>query len=444
MVEDLSALADGYAVYLPAVQLETAKALVSKEELRTSGSSPVPLRMNDLNWLSPISKLWHYKWCLASAANFAGAKDNIITHASPGTVILGDSGGYQIGTGAIKGLGDWQRAQKSPADIMRLWSESELPFDIVRWLDAHCDYAMTIDIPLWARSVARQQTPFHHLSTQQLIALSVANLDLVTKHRDRQTGAKFLNVLQAYAAPSDEAASFASEEAWFSAVKDYEFDGWALAGDVGMRGGLKRVLRRLLILRDNGLLKSPRNWCHILGISTTEWAVCLSAVQRAIRRTVNPDFTVSYDSASGNKLAGKAKQYAMVPEFGESATGWRIRTGLLPANYEIATSPVPQAFPATSPAADLFTLQQLNPRTTGFDARTLDNLGDQVLVNHNIYVYVRAMIEANISMFVKGVAPPALQRAVAVIGDLFDADADDWQSLLERHAETFSPRGLLN
>jgi hypothetical protein len=45
------------------------------------------------------------------------------------------------------------------------------------------------------------------------------------------------------------------------------------------------------------------------------------------------------------------------------------------------------------------------------------------LVNHNIYVYVRAMIEANISMFVKGVAPPALQQAVAVIGDLFDADA---------------------
>lgn len=52
-------MVEGYAVYLPAVQFGTAKALVSKAELRTSGSSPVPLRMNDLNWLSPTSKLWH-------------------------------------------------------------------------------------------------------------------------------------------------------------------------------------------------------------------------------------------------------------------------------------------------------------------------------------------------------------------------------------------------
>ena len=170
MSEDLSALAEGYALYLPAVQPDTARALVSTEPPRTSGKSPVPLRMGDFNWLSSNSRLWTYKWCLASAGTFAGSdRDDVITNAQPSTVIVGDSGGFQIGTGAIKGLGDWERFRNSPADIVRLWSESELPFEIMRWLDARCDYGMTIDMPLWARSPVRKGTPFHRLSEDQLI-----------------------------------------------------------------------------------------------------------------------------------------------------------------------------------------------------------------------------------------------------------------------------------
>jgi len=111
---------------------------------------------------------------------------------------------------------------------------------------------------------------------------------------------------------------------------------------------------------------------------------------------------------------------------------WIIRATKLPTGYATANNTVPQPFPTSSPIADLFTLQDLNPRVGAFETKTTDMLGDQVLINHNVYVYVKAMIEANNAVFMKRAAPRALMDAVAIIDELFDAA--DWQARLEKHA----------
>jgi hypothetical protein len=431
MGEDLSQRVEGYAVYLPAIQPGSAAEVISEQPMRTSGSSRVPLRMSALNWLDPSNSHWHYRWCLASAGNFMGnPQDNAVNTAHPRTVIFGDSAGYQIGTGKLPEIKPWLGFRDNPQEIVAAWSSSDLPIRIMRWLETNCDYGMTIDMPLWARMPTREGTPFHYLSEEQLIALTVANLELMSKRRDRQSRCKFLNVLQGYTPSGSDDGFFASEERWFAAVKDYEFEGWALGGEVGARGGLRRVLRRLLLLRDEGLLDAPRNWCHVLGVSTTIWAVCLSAIQRAIRASTNPEFTISFDSASPYLTGGRYNRYAIPPVLSEDMDGWLIRSEKLPTGYTVANDPVLRPFPASSPIASMFSLQDLNPRNGSFEAKTMDLLGDQVLLNHNVYVYVKAMIEANEAAFVRSSAPKPIMTGIGLIDEV--CRAKDWKSLLER------------
>jgi hypothetical protein len=59
------------------------------------------------------------------------------------------------------------------------------------------------------------------------------------------------------------------------------------------------VLKRLVALRYDNLLQEGRHdWMHFLGTSKLEWAVLLTVIQRAVRKYVNPEFTISFDCAS--------------------------------------------------------------------------------------------------------------------------------------------------
>ena len=59
------------------------------------------------------------------------------------------------------------------------------------------------------------------------------------------------------------------------------------------------VLKRLVALRYDGLLQEGvHDWMHFLGTSKLEWAVLLTVIQRAVRKYVNPSFTISFDCAS--------------------------------------------------------------------------------------------------------------------------------------------------
>jgi hypothetical protein len=63
MPVNLTDLIDNYAVYLPAISTNYAQDVV--KESGDVGSSSVSSA--DLNFLDSSSRLWSYKWCLASA-----------------------------------------------------------------------------------------------------------------------------------------------------------------------------------------------------------------------------------------------------------------------------------------------------------------------------------------------------------------------------------------
>ena len=140
---------------------------------------------------------------------------------------------------------------KSSAEVCELWRQSgDIRKWIVQWLEANSDYAMTIDMPLWAKFESNSKTPFHKCSVQELIDLSIGNLDYIKRNARGKT--KWLNVLQG-TTPKD-------SKQWWDAVKSYRMGGWALAGNVGWRGGLENVLYYVLTMRDDNAFDKGQDW----------------------------------------------------------------------------------------------------------------------------------------------------------------------------------------
>jgi len=128
-----------------------------------------------------------------------------------------------------------------------------------------------------------------------LIELSVENLRYFADKRGAATGAraKYLNVLQD--------AGGGTGEAWYAAVKDFDFEGWAFGGDT--KSGLEPILKWVRILRDDKKLDRAE-WLHILMASPPRHAVYLTAIQRILRKQLGSDITISYDSSSPFQSAG--------------------------------------------------------------------------------------------------------------------------------------------
>jgi hypothetical protein len=436
MTEDLSMRAAPFAIYTPSIQTHSAIRIASNDDLREDGH-PKRVQSKDFNFLNPNNRFWHYKWVLATAGHFKDEHNaNAVTTKQNGAFVLGDSGGFQIGKGSLKDMKGWARLRKKPQQIIALWRKTEVKADILKWLDLHCDYAMTIDMPLWARRKENERTPFHYLSEQELLDISVENLEYFDTHRGKYGSCKFLNVLQG----EDET----EEELWYQTVKGFKFEGWSLAGGVGQMGGIYRVLRRMLLLRDDKLLDKGYDWVHILRLSRMRWAPLMTAVQNGVRKsTGNETFRVSFDSSSPYQTGGVAAKYATLNTFGKNLQKeWSLGSKRIPTGYGYANlkkrMPLNRVHkghldvPLDSPIAKLLSVNDLNVR--GHDRmapRNLDAFSDEVILNHNVYIYCFGHILANEAVFSKNpTAPQMMMDAVGVIEELFKVE--DWNSLLDK------------
>lgn len=437
-MDDLTKRIQDFAIYLPSMQLHSAVRIEGTSLMREN-ILPCKLKPEDFNYLDPNNQYWHYKWALASAGVFKNEKHgNAITQRNAKSLILGDSGGYQIGTGALEELKTWKKLRNKPQQVIDLWrADTNIKKGIVDWLDLHCDYAMTIDIPLWVNELNKNgkpgNSPFSQCQTKDLINLSVENLQFIQKHRGVYGACKYLNVLQG--------RTEQDEEDWFNAVRPFKFEGWSLAGGVGQSGGIYRVLRRILLLRDMNLLGRGYDWIHILRLSRIRWAPLVTAIQRGLRKGVNEGITISFDSSSPYRMGGVAAKYAVLNSFGSSLDNdWTIKSFKFPIGYGFANITKRMSLarihkgyleaPLDSPIAKLLSIQDMNIRKGEMDIRNIDTFADEVLLNHNVYVFCKAHILANEAVFTsKPTAPQRMMDAVGIIDELFRIE--DWHSLLD-------------
>ena len=337
-----------YAVFLPAISGFYA-TFIGKQQVGDyvdPARMPVGIQdMDTLNWLDSQKAMFPYRWSLYSGghANLdltkEDASENMVRKREPGTFMLGDSGGFQIAKGLWEG--EWRdpnsaEVQQKLADLAALGIQQTVnakgktvtvnPLadyqklldaaqkkrsSVLTWLDTISDYGMILDIPTWVIHDKKASDACGITTLDEAVAATKYNNLYFMAHRKgkKQGGAKFLNVLQG--------DNHSSADAWYEEMKEFcdptvypdtHFDGWAMGGqnmcDVHL------VLKRLVALRyDNLLQEGVHDWMHFLGTSKLEWAVLLTDIQRAVRKYVNPNFTISFDCASPFLATANGQMY---------------------------------------------------------------------------------------------------------------------------------------
>jgi hypothetical protein len=295
---NLTPLQKDYAVYLPAISSFYSTYVDKQRQDEFIPKDRIPAGFDrgveGMNFLNPEQGYFYYKHALYSAGHAQldiekSLKQELMIQDRDRskTMILGDSGGYQIGKGVIKF--DWQNFEGAEANKVRK--------KILTWLDVTADWSMMLDVPTWACD--HIHSPKTGLKTfDDCLDKTKFNNKYFIENRigSKEGGTKLLNVLQG--------SNWENAEAWYQGVKEYSdtskygdraAEGWAMGGANMCK--MPITLKRLITMRFDGMLEG-KNWMHFLGTAQLDWACYLTAIQRQIRKHINEEFTISFDCAS--------------------------------------------------------------------------------------------------------------------------------------------------
>lgn len=369
--------------------------------------------MEQLNWLNPQKALFPYRWSLYSAghANLDLAKpdprEDMIRNRDANSVIFADSGGFQIAKGVWPG--EWANTQDRNAEKQRE--------RVLTWQMGIADYGMTMDIPTWTylNPAAADRCGIH--SYDDAVTATQYNNEYWIANRYGDT--RILNVLQG--SNHDEA------DHWYDLMRHYcdparyqrHFNGWGMGGqnmcDVHL------VLKRLVTLIHDGLLEpGVHDWMHFLGTSKLEWAVLLTAMQRAVRKYHNPQFTISFDCASPFLAVANGQLYHSIAT--EDRKKWSYRMSPTADNKQYATDsrsfgdavrqdgihPKFEDSPITSrlKISDVCCYKPGDLNKIGKEGRTSwDSFSYALLMGHSAWMHIEAVQRAN-RVFDSGTAAP--------------------------------------
>lgn len=429
MAENLTKQYKDYAVYLPSLQKHYAQFVVNDPSVinRKDYELPSGFRLSDLNFLNSNSRLWHCGYMLYSAGQFSHSQisnpDIVSTRKREGTTVVGDSGGFQLGTGAITNTQEKAHLEKyknSPDKQFEMWNQSGFRERTLNWLDTYTDYAMTLDMVLWATTGENaKDSQLRNMSTQQLIDLSVANLEFFDQNRSRgRHSTKFLSVLQD--------VGNGTGEAWYKAVKDFEFEGWALGSETGAHMNSLKWLRRLLY--DKKLDNSE--WIHLLAKSPPINSVLYTAVQMALRDELNSDITVSLDSSTPHRTSGTRRALTDSPKFGKDIKDWRFSEVPIVADIRIARGDRVINWEIDSPLRKFFDMNVFYGHKRAYSDSFVDGFSEHLLTNHNIYTFHKAAIDGCDLVFSKAKrdetkVPDSLLGIVGLVTEYFKTETPE-------------------
>jgi hypothetical protein len=307
-LKNLAATQSDYALFLPSISAIYAK-IVSMTNYRMRDEMPkgLPKGLKDLDYLDPANSLFYYPVSLYSAghaildpADSWTGERMVMQRDRSNTVIVGDSGGFQAATGVLKY--PWHPKNKqSPEDHAK--DQDDVRMKLLRWLEATADYSMVLDWPTYAL-VKYGLDPVTGASLHPALKTfgdcltgSLENHEFFIKHR-KEGATKFLNVLQG--------RNEEEGDIWWDATKDLPFESWAFSNVQASNFSIN--LRRLIIMRDEHYLEG-REWLHYLGNGKIKAGCALTSVQRALRKYVDPNLTVSFDAASPFVMTAKGQMY---------------------------------------------------------------------------------------------------------------------------------------
>ena len=389
---DLTPLQQDYAVYLPAISsfYSTYVAKQRLEEFVPKHRIPKEFDrgIEGMNFLNPEQGYFYYKYGLFSAGHAQLDLQKSIIQESMiqqrdrnATMILGDSGGYQIGKGVLKF--DWKNFEGTEANKVRQ--------KILEWLEATADWSMMLDVPTWACD--HVHSPKTGLKTvQDCLDKTRFNNEYFLKNRLGYT--KWLNVLQGW--------DWDSAEDWYNGVKEFSdpavwgdnaAEGWAFGGANMCKMDI--TLKRLITLREDGLLKG-KNWIHFLGTAQLDWSCYLTLIQRQIRKHINEEITLSFDCASPFIATAHGLVYTNAQH---TPKRWSVIMDKAPDNKALARSDIP--FPFESEIGRRLNMGDICYYAPGDlnkikkEGKTSwDSFSYALMMGHNVYCHIVAVQRA--------------------------------------------------
>jgi hypothetical protein len=387
-----------WAVFLPAVSAVYVRYASRRTWPRRQLRDVQP---RDLNFLDPNNRYFFYPFVLYSAG-YADLNDpdreSMITRRVRGkTWVLGDSGGYQAATGVLDFpwaplRGENPTTYRQRQDLFR--------GRILHWLETQCDWGMNLDFPTLA--VGNERARKNGLvSFEACLEGSLKNFKYFAKNRRNKCN--LFNVLQGMTAKE--------RDSWWEAVKHYPFDGfaWSIATSSNLYALLDRIVK--MIRQGDWLERSPQ--LHMLGNGKLTAALAYTALQRALRRHVNPKISITYDVSSPMSTAGRHRAIytgiyldglQRVPS--PSGNTWG-RLGFRSSDlFTIRKSSVlkpsdPLDWSYTVECRDLVEshpsplCRNLLISDIWVDQDKIDPVSYMLLMWHNTYVYCRGMLDAN-------------------------------------------------
>jgi hypothetical protein len=390
---DLTPLQKDYAVYLPAIS-SFYSTYVAKQRLeKFIPDDRVPAGFDrgveGMNFLNPEQGYFYYKYGLYSAGHAQLDLQKSLTQESmiqdrdrSKTMILGDSGGYQIGKGVLKF--DWLNFEGPEATKTRQ--------KILEWLELTADWSMMLDVPTWACD--HIHSPKTGLKTfEDCLEKTRYNNDYFLENRLGQT--KWLNVLQG--------SDWDTAEKWYEGVKEFsdpkgkyagkEAEGWAMGGANMCKMDI--TLKRLMTMRDDGLLEG-KNWMHFLGTAQLDWSCYLTLIQRQIRKHINPEITISFDCASPFIATAHGLVYTNAVHTNKR---WSVIMDKAPDNKALAKSDIP--FPFASEMASRLNMGDICWYAPGMlnkinkEGKTSwDSFAYALMMGHNVECHIVAVQRA--------------------------------------------------
>ncbi len=389
---DLTPLQKDYAVYLPAISsfYSTYVAKQRLEEFVPKYRIPQGFDrgIEGMNFLNPEQGYFYYKYALYSAGHAQLDLQKSIDQESMiqqrnrnATMILGDSGGYQIGKGVLKF--DWKNFEGAEANKVRQ--------KILEWLEATADWSMMLDVPTWACD--HIHSPKTGLKTvEDCLEKTRFNNEYFLKNRLGYT--KWLNVLQGW--------DWDSAEDWYNGVKEFSdpavwgdkaAEGWAFGGANMCK--MHITLKRLMTMREDGLLKG-KNWIHFLGTAQLDWSCYLTLIQRQLRKHINEEITISFDCASPFIATAHGLVYTNAQH---TTKRWSVIMDKAPDNKALSGSDIP--FPFESEIGRRLTMGDICHYAPGMLNKIMkegktswDSFSYALMMGHNVYCHIVAVQRA--------------------------------------------------
>ena len=388
------------AIYVPSVAPTYAMDVYAKNWKRPL---PAGIKPEDLNFLDPNNQLFRISHAMSSAGQaLYQPRPCIITERDrSSTIVIGDSGGYQIASGRLQIRGDKDR------------------FQILRWLEKNTDIAMTLDVP----TGPCLKPGYAFKNTKDCLSATLDHLDFFQRNR-QQGNVRFLNVLQGNTP--------AEADKWYDAVKSFSFEGWAFAGV--LRHNFYHLCRRIIIMAAENQLQD-KSWIHVLGTNEFETAVMLTALQRSINRHINPNLRISFDTSTPFRLLAW-KNVISIPKFlPDSLT---VGTDKMPEGNELVGSTI--RFPWPSPLGDKIVLGDLVISPSKGKGSFHDTQSSHLIAHHNLAALCYGIALANRvydaeSIRQKHTVGKAAGAAIAAIDEVI---ASQSMTMLAKHQRTFT------